>query len=501
MLEFTDQTFHYPERRHSTTFEGIIETLEWVIIAMALAFIFRAFVMEAFRIPTGSMAETLRGAHLHLRCTRCGYSYDVGGDYLTEPRPCCPSCNYFLPTGTVKMIPISNGDRILVLKCIYQFVEPNRWDVVVFKNPVNPSENYIKRMIAKPGETVEIIDGDIYIDGHIARKPPNVQQELWMQIFDNDYQPSGEMVKLSESKTVRQSHDNRVWEQPFKNDEGSGWELDAENSSIFALDSKPEDYNIIYYDASADKDFKASYAYNNSNGYFRQPICSDLMVRFHVNTAKMEGLVGATLKKYETIYHAHINFTGELIIEKVVNGLSFELKRQKMESVRTNKAIPFKFANVDRQLILEFGNQKIIYDLGSTPDDAGDMNKGYLPEVRIFGAGKMALSHIGIYRDIHYISDGTLRAGQGKPFTLNDDEFFVCGDNSPYSQDGRLWPIEGVGNNSVKYRMGTVPRDYLVGKAVFVYWSDAFKPFGTMMPIIPNIDQVGFIQGGSDGEI
>ena len=46
----------------------IANTFEWLITAFILAFVFRAFVMEAFRIPTGSMADTLMGAHFRLRC-------------------------------------------------------------------------------------------------------------------------------------------------------------------------------------------------------------------------------------------------------------------------------------------------------------------------------------------------------------------------------------------------------------------------------------------------
>jgi hypothetical protein len=56
----------------------IANTFEWLITAFILAFVFRAFVMEAFRIPTGSMADTLKGAHFRLRCRQCGYEYDYG---------------------------------------------------------------------------------------------------------------------------------------------------------------------------------------------------------------------------------------------------------------------------------------------------------------------------------------------------------------------------------------------------------------------------------------
>ncbi len=48
----------------------------------------------------------------------------------------CPSCGFYMPAG--EEVPVANGDRILVLKCVYQFVDPKRWDVVVFKNPHQP---------------------------------------------------------------------------------------------------------------------------------------------------------------------------------------------------------------------------------------------------------------------------------------------------------------------------------------------------------------------------
>src|SRR3982751_29709 len=56
---------------------NIKETVESILIAFILAFIFRAFVVESFVIPTGSMAPTLMGAHLRYRCEDCGYEWTV----------------------------------------------------------------------------------------------------------------------------------------------------------------------------------------------------------------------------------------------------------------------------------------------------------------------------------------------------------------------------------------------------------------------------------------
>src|SRR5215207_542084 len=72
---------------------GVKETIESILIAFILAFIFRAFVVEAFVIPTGSMAPTLLGAHMRYRCPDCGYKFDHnytaqqnGDDLIIPPR-------------------------------------------------------------------------------------------------------------------------------------------------------------------------------------------------------------------------------------------------------------------------------------------------------------------------------------------------------------------------------------------------------------------------------
>src|SRR6478609_44741 len=72
---------------------SVKETIESILVAFILAFVFRAFVVEAFVIPTGSMAPTLLGAHMRFRCNDCGYRFDAnyspettaGGDDLYIP--------------------------------------------------------------------------------------------------------------------------------------------------------------------------------------------------------------------------------------------------------------------------------------------------------------------------------------------------------------------------------------------------------------------------------
>jgi len=72
---------------------------------------------------------------------------------------------------------------------------------------------------------------------------------------------------------------------------------------------------------------------------------------------------------------------------------------------------------------------------------------------------------------------------------------FVMGDNSPYSLDSRLWFTQGLGNGDTRYRPGTVPRDYLIGKAFFVYWPSGFRPHTKVrFPLVPNVGNMRFIR-------
>ena len=62
---------------------------------------------------------------------------------------------------------LSDGDHLIVDKISYRFNEPQRYDIIVFPYPEDPSRHYIKRIIGLPGETVQIIDGYVYINGEL----------------------------------------------------------------------------------------------------------------------------------------------------------------------------------------------------------------------------------------------------------------------------------------------------------------------------------------------
>lgn len=115
--------------------EGIStgEVLSYVksfAIALVMALLLKHFVIEAYRIPTGSMEDTI-----------------LIGDFL-------------LANKFIYGIRIPFTDLRIPL-----FRDPEQGDVVIFKYPLDPSLNYVKRCIAGPGQTVEVKDKEVYVDG------------------------------------------------------------------------------------------------------------------------------------------------------------------------------------------------------------------------------------------------------------------------------------------------------------------------------------------------
>jgi signal peptidase I len=117
------------------------EYVKAVLTALVLALIIRAFVIQAFTIPSGSMIPTL-----------------LVGDYILV--------NKFL-LGSPVDIPFTNINlfRMPGLR------RPHKGDVIVFKFPVDPSKDFIKRVVAVEGDKIEARDKIIYVNGVPANEP------------------------------------------------------------------------------------------------------------------------------------------------------------------------------------------------------------------------------------------------------------------------------------------------------------------------------------------
>lgn len=117
------------------------DTIRTIVVAILLAVTFRSFVFEPFHIPSGSMKSNL-----------------LVGDYLFVSKYSYGYSRYSFPFG----FGFFEG-RVMSSK-------PERGDIIVFRLPINPRIDYIKRLIGMPGDTVQVKDGIVYINGSALKR-------------------------------------------------------------------------------------------------------------------------------------------------------------------------------------------------------------------------------------------------------------------------------------------------------------------------------------------
>jgi len=158
------------------------EYAESILIAVVLAMVIRTYLVQAFKIPSGSMEDTL-----------------AIGDHLLVSK--------FI-YGT--KIPFVNK-RILTLR------EPRRGDVIVFEYPEDPSKDFIKRVIGTPGDVVEGKDKQVFVNGKRYDNPHEIHKEK--EVIPKEMNPRdtfGPITVPANSYFVMgdnrdRSYDSRFW--------------------------------------------------------------------------------------------------------------------------------------------------------------------------------------------------------------------------------------------------------------------------------------------------
>ena len=182
---------------------GALRSLFESFISLFVAvLLFRTFAAEGYMISTGSMAPCLLGFHKRVECPTCGATFPFGVAYDTDDdshadelargriRAVCPNCGQ--KAIDLTDVPRNHGDQLLVNKQAYLYRSPQRWEIVVFRNPAKPTEAYVKRVVGLPGEKLQLSDGDVVIDGQPARKPFDRQRAMRILVHDHDHRPQSD---------------------------------------------------------------------------------------------------------------------------------------------------------------------------------------------------------------------------------------------------------------------------------------------------------------------
>ncbi len=564
------------------------ETLESLAIAFMLAFFIRTFVVEAFVIPTGSMSPSLQGAHKDLLCPQCDQRFRVNASVSEGTRrsqkaqQCmagmCPTCRYTVTFDSPlnarspealrerQKVPSYMGDRIIVNKFLYSFSEPERWDVIVFKYPGNATDNYIKRLVGLPEETIRIYQGDLFVgpndakegDYSIERKSAKKVLAMRQLVHDTDHDPAllhaagwplrwepddGATAWTSQAEASGRT----LVEQFVASDQGAGeqwlryrhrppsnpvWPA-VEKSRSFAIDpprliSDFNPYNtrvnFAPYDPGSDQIGR------------RHPLIvpvvdqgihwvGDLLLEADVEVNQNDGELILQLTEAGHQFRCRCDIaSGVATLEIVPNGAGqatdqfSATARIAMESQGTHRLL---FANVDDALHLWVDDQLVEFDGPTTYDwrslfgpreeaiphtsasDPGDL----APAAVATRGANFTIDRLRVWRDIYYIaasdqtrSDVSMRIVTDYPsyppadvlqnqaqwgliqrrravdFPLEKDQFFVMGDNSPQSQDARLWNQRAHGGRN-KPGGNYLERSLLIGRAISVVWPHTWNYF------------------------
>lgn len=360
-----------------------------IVVAFIMALVIRCFFVEVFKIPTGSMEPTLMGNQ-----ERSG----------------------------------KGGDRIMVNKFYYLFHPVERYDVIVFRYPLNVMRNFIKRAVGIGPEYIRMAKGDIYHsrkeDGtfRLARKSFEKQQSLWIPLPASNENPQGvDILDFWQLKASTQTSQNPDFLELHGGDPGDQLQFRRKVS-----DAPVTTEDSMYH-----------------GGYHRM---KDVKITSTVSRLGNSDTVRYQL--YDGAYRFILQVSGQETAQLIIDNRSSDEHRKEIsvsmgERLRQqqNRVSFFVYdgqvgVTVDGDLVKKHVYRKKY--TGLSPQQLQEQRKPLVEAVR----GAVRVHRLGLYRDIYY----HWGKGNSLNFDKNDEPVYippnrmmVIGDNVNSSRDSRKW--------------------------------------------------------------
>ena len=163
----SQEGWQVPKQEKGGWKKEVWEWLKIIVSAAAIAFVLNTFIIANSEVPSGSMENT-----------------------------------------------IMTGDRVIGSRLTYKFEDPERGDIAIFRFPDNEKIYYVKRIIGLPGETVDIVDGKVYINGsETPLDEPYIREPMIPEAPMHFEVPEGCYFMMGDNRNY--SEDARRWEHTY----------------------------------------------------------------------------------------------------------------------------------------------------------------------------------------------------------------------------------------------------------------------------------------------
>jgi signal peptidase I len=404
------------------------------------------------RISESSMVPFVRGQGAVVRCPVCQrpFAIEPFDPSAADLRAVCARC------GTLHQLTppvhLSRGDRVLIQTRWHPPLSRLRWRAIAMRHPFRPDEWLAKRIVGLPGESIQLRDGDIYVNGRRQAKTLDEFRQLAIPVCD--------------TRNPTQAGHKAAWARWQPASRPSAWR--AEPDGYVSRPTSVDKWSWLAFRAAdlagrrpTDLLLLDDYPFNQSLSRRLHPV-RDLLLRCELVDFR-EGAVACRVR-----VGGH---TAKLVWDRAAGRA--ELSMDGHES-RRSLAVPPSTSGASRVVwelavcdgVLHFALDR--RSLLTAPLPATMTRSNAVVDQLHIGArrAQLTLGQVELLRDIHYLalpsSAGSGRDGMSGPTILSSDEFFVLGDNSPVSDDSRhfgpvqsadllgtliRWPSPGRGAN------------------------------------------------------
>lgn len=359
------------------------DNIEAVTVSIVIIVLFKYFVLEAYKIPTGSMQPTLMG-----------WSNPKGGGIF---------------------------DRVLVDKFSYHYRDPERFEIVVFKYPLDRSKNFIKRIVGMPGEVLEVRDGDLFRGKpgeklKILRRPKPIQRTQLKRLHG------------------AAAYAWRVVDGAWTTGEGA---LRGEGPGEVAFPAEPRGIRDHYTDGYPPK--VAELLQTGGKGSGDNPV-GDLRLECRAaaapNCAELRLVFHEATRVYTLVFPGPAAAPGARPTIRVTDtrGDFTDLEATAAEPWRlaAGERVPLAGQNLDDLLELEVDGEVLVeLEIPAVP-----VARDARVSIQTSGGGA-ELDDVDVFRDIYY----TTARQKYHRWTIPAGHYVMLGDNTQDSSDGRDWSL------------------------------------------------------------